>query len=610
MELKVDCRLLLLILFVSFNCKLGSASILDWIWGKKDDKTISVADNIPLISIPYESMTEDEKFLQQAAKLTDVKVSSPLEICQHKVIMKIRTSCSDMSEEELAKLSVNLLNCQSAVEGRKIFPCTEEMPLQQCTTNMDADMWNAYHLMSNRARAVCYAARNTQFRALTELTVNKLMQSAHSQIEALKSLRESQDHLQEQTTKALSSLSKGNEALLEQQQYLKDAQVTAHNLVTSNLRELNNEKALIRSGHTQLAIMAEDIKNKLEKAQKELEQQATERGANHQEVLQDLISIQEQMQLIWEKIESSTDRILDQHEKTLENYEQTMQKLTQINNTIQYIWNLTNIMRTEIDQKLGWITDYIDDTGEQVQKIFRIVLHITYILVAMIIAAFLQAPFLTRVSILGIVPVNLITYLKHGMEASLDFTSMTVLIFVITGMYFVMLGIQRIFGPNSSEAKTEPAKPVCQNKHLSGNAHKYTLTSYFNSIAKTQLHEKLMKKMRNLYNFFILQISYCKDKINDLIHLIGSWNNRRNLNTHEELSCSYQPLKRNHEDVYNYKREFSNISDDDMRYDYSSNMTHSSNENYYNDINDITDASELKHRNYYNMNTVRSKRYM
>lgn len=123
----MDCRLLLLILFVSFNCKLGSASILDWIWGKTDDKTVSVADSVPLISIPYESMTEDEKFLQQAAKLTDVKVSSPLEICQHKVIMKIRTSCSDMSEEELAKLSVNLLNCQSAVEGRKIFPCTEEM---------------------------------------------------------------------------------------------------------------------------------------------------------------------------------------------------------------------------------------------------------------------------------------------------------------------------------------------------------------------------------------------------------------------------------------------------------------------------------------------------
>ena len=50
-------------------------------------------------------------------------------------------------------------------------------------------MWNAYHLISNRARAICYAARNTQFRALTELTVNKLMQSAHSQIKALNSLK-------------------------------------------------------------------------------------------------------------------------------------------------------------------------------------------------------------------------------------------------------------------------------------------------------------------------------------------------------------------------------------------------------------------------------------
>lgn len=54
---------------------------------------------------------------------------------------------------------------------------------------MDADMWNAYHLMSNRARAVCYTARSTQFRALTELTVNKLMQTAHSQIKTLMSLK-------------------------------------------------------------------------------------------------------------------------------------------------------------------------------------------------------------------------------------------------------------------------------------------------------------------------------------------------------------------------------------------------------------------------------------
>lgn len=50
---------------------------------------------------------------------------------------------------------------------------------------------------------------------------------------------------------------------MEQQQYLKDAQITAHNLVITNLRELNDEKALIRSGHAQLAAMTEEIRNKL-----------------------------------------------------------------------------------------------------------------------------------------------------------------------------------------------------------------------------------------------------------------------------------------------------------------------------------------------------------
>jgi len=41
--------------------------------------------------------------------------------------MQIHDSCSGMTEDELAKMSVNLLNCQSAAEGRKQFPCTSKM---------------------------------------------------------------------------------------------------------------------------------------------------------------------------------------------------------------------------------------------------------------------------------------------------------------------------------------------------------------------------------------------------------------------------------------------------------------------------------------------------
>lgn len=120
---------LLMVTVTVLTVQADALSVIDWVWGKKEKPPpVVVSDGVPLISIPYEMLTEDEKFLKEAAKLvTDIQISSPLEICQHKVVMKIKTSCSSMTEEQLAKLSVNLLNCQSATEGRKVFPCSEEM---------------------------------------------------------------------------------------------------------------------------------------------------------------------------------------------------------------------------------------------------------------------------------------------------------------------------------------------------------------------------------------------------------------------------------------------------------------------------------------------------
>ncbi|XP_018402480.1 PREDICTED: protein brambleberry-like [Cyphomyrmex costatus] len=597
----MEYRLLLITLILLFNCNIVRTFMLDWLWKTKTDSNVLVADGVPLISIPYESMTEDEKFLQEASKFTDIQLSSPLEICQHKVIMKIKTSCSDMSEEELAKLGVNLLNCQSAVEGRKMFPCTEEMSLKQCTTDMDADMWNAYHLISNRARAICYAARNTQFRALTELTVNKLMQSAHSQIKTLSSLKEGQDRLEEQTTEALLSLTEKNKLLLSQQENLKDAQATAQNLVTKNLRKLYNEKALIQSGHAQLAAMTEEIKNKLEKAHKDMEQQAVERGENHKEVLQDLFSIQEQAQMIWEKIEHNTNHLLQQHEETIHQYEQTMQMLTQINDTVQYIWNLTNTMSTEVNQKLGWITTYIGDSGEQIQRAYRTVLHVLYLLVAMIVAAFLQAPFLTRATIMGIVPANLFTYLKHGMGACLDFTSITVLIFLITAMHFIMIGIQRIIGPNVPEAKTELIKLIHQQKGYSnGIVHDNTSLSNSDSMPKMQLHTRLISTVQKLYYLSISHINYFRGKINALLEAVASWGGR-NLNAHEELSCSYQPSRKKHEGViYLQPKLATSLTECDSSIDSEMRQYH-----YFGDhsTNDFNDTENFR----YNMDLPRTR---
>lgn len=54
---------------------------------------------------------------------------------------------------------------------------------------MDSDTWNAYHIVSNRARSVCYATRQQHFRKRAELTVNALISTATSQLDAMKDLK-------------------------------------------------------------------------------------------------------------------------------------------------------------------------------------------------------------------------------------------------------------------------------------------------------------------------------------------------------------------------------------------------------------------------------------
>ena len=52
----------------------------------------------------------------------------------------------------------------------------------ECTRLMDPDTWNAYHIISNRARSVCYATRQQHFRRQTEYTINRLSETSQNQL--------------------------------------------------------------------------------------------------------------------------------------------------------------------------------------------------------------------------------------------------------------------------------------------------------------------------------------------------------------------------------------------------------------------------------------------
>ena len=54
---------------------------------------------------------------------------------------------------------------------------------------MDANTWNSYHIISNRARSICYATRQQQFRMKTEFTVNQLANQAENQMNLMNNLQ-------------------------------------------------------------------------------------------------------------------------------------------------------------------------------------------------------------------------------------------------------------------------------------------------------------------------------------------------------------------------------------------------------------------------------------
>jgi hypothetical protein len=67
-------------------------------------------------------------------------------------------------------------------------------------------------------------------------------------------------------------------------------------------------------------------------------------------------------------------------------------------------------------------------TGDQLGRLYSCILHVLYLIVGMITAAFLRAPTLTRAFLLLLVPLNFAVMCSHGDSAALDFLSMTALI--------------------------------------------------------------------------------------------------------------------------------------------------------------------------------------
>uniref|UniRef100_A0A1B6DF22 Protein brambleberry n=1 Tax=Clastoptera arizonana TaxID=38151 RepID=A0A1B6DF22_9HEMI len=416
---------ILILLVYQITC----ASIFEWLGlGLSSDKnpssTVHLKDGTPLIPIPFEELSPEEKFLQEAKKYTSLQLSQ-LDSCQHKLIMKIQTSCGGITEEDLAKLSVQLLNCQSETEGRTLFSCTDKMNLKDCTSKMDSDTWNAYLLMNNRARAVCYAARQQQFRASSEMTVNKLMTTAHKQIESIDQLQALQNQIGDAAETVLTTFLSSQKNLIEQESVLRIAHESIRNAVARNFNQLKEERGIINTGRTELLQMVHELGNKLDIAQRQVQDQSVASKSYHEEVIDDLETIAYRADRIWHKIDEGSKLLLQQQKVSTIKYEESLRNLERINITVCYLLDLFERTQSQLDLRLRWIIDIMGDTEEELDRTMFLLQHLVFLTSGMIFIVFLQASPLTRFTLLILVCGNIIIYKLSPLYEAVSFVSLT-----------------------------------------------------------------------------------------------------------------------------------------------------------------------------------------
>ncbi|KAM9364902.1 protein brambleberry [Pholidichthys leucotaenia] len=429
---------LLLIVIIS-ACRFPAVSgLFEWLRWTEPPPTAApvppaaVAPAALVKNAQFEMVTADETFLSEAKQME----LSPLDSCHYRVVARLKSSCESLSEEKLAKLGVMLFNCQAEIEGRQTYSCTEEMTIKECTAEMDSDTWNAYHIVSNRARAVCYATRQQLFRRRAEYTVNALISTTTSQLIAMKDLKEGQLELKELTTASLDQLLMGHSALQAQQGKLHAGQEQMESSLRDNLERLSQEKALIASGQELVAQLIEGITKRMENVSEHLQIQGSEVQDNHKAIVRDLADARRQAQDIYQKIDHSMLEFVQYQDQTSQYYVDLMYKLERMNGTLAGMLHHLENMQSQIETKLHMIQGYLSWAGLSLTAMWTCVAHTGYFVLCAVLLAFLRCPAFTRLMLLLTVPLNAMAEINQ--QPAMDLTSLSLLLIILTlGHWFV-----------------------------------------------------------------------------------------------------------------------------------------------------------------------------
>ncbi|CAO1383142.1 unnamed protein product [Diamesa serratosioi] len=310
--------------------------------------------NIPVVQ--YELPFENEEFLREGLALIDLNFSQ-LDLCQHRAISLLTKSCNQLTSEEIGKLAILLLNCQFEGEGRSTYPCTTEMTLKQCTILMDNNAYQIYSYMTNRAISICSSKKQEHFRAITELTVSKLIQTTQNQLQAVQETFKNQRRI--------------NDMGLE------------------NAKALTIEKTIIEETDKHLV----DISKTTNQISTILKKQKKDMDKSHLAVLNDV-----------EKIAVDLKK---SHEELIKQYNLSLEFLDNFKGVLQTLSHIANHIRSYTKKCFLLLEEVGIDTSEE--NIAFICMNLLYFVSGMVFLLFINAANTSKYIFMGLIVFNAVT---------------------------------------------------------------------------------------------------------------------------------------------------------------------------------------------------------
>ncbi|CAG2055434.1 unnamed protein product [Timema podura] len=298
---------------------------------------------------------------------------------------KLLSSCSLMSEEEISKMSVNLLNCQSAIEGRQQFPCTDDMLLTAA-----APLPQYYHLSSNKT-----------FWRTPQLKLEQNQKETTLNSGGKRGSLEECTHLMDPLTRNTHALVKMRALSVCDSVKM---EMTINKLITATRDQLVAMRSLIQEYH---------IDNK----------------GNHKELLKDCDEIKNSLHTILKGISSHIKLFRAKDDMLVSRHEDIININRKLNTTIYFLQEALDKFNHNFNA-LIWITNYA--TADQIELICIIVLHGIYLIVGMVIAKLMHTSKLSKAFLFLTVILSLILTLKNGIQDIFTYSALIFSSLIVT----------------------------------------------------------------------------------------------------------------------------------------------------------------------------------